>query len=118
MRKIRLMKKAANSFAGRALRRLLGEEKGLVMMEYIIVGLLIAAVAVVAVAAFGNYASELFGVIGSAMGGKSTVARAQLDAADKKHDKNRDTAKDHATRTQDPEMEHAAVIKGERGTNK
>ena len=54
------LKKAANSFVGRVLRRLVGEEKGTVMMEYIVIGLLIAAVAVVAVGFFGNGITSMF----------------------------------------------------------
>ncbi len=77
-----LLKKAANSFVGRILRRLAGEEKGVVMMEYIVVGLLIAAVAVVAVGAFGNTATGLFGVIGHAMRGAPTDARTKLAEVD------------------------------------
>ena len=54
MKRKSFLKKATNSFVGRVLRRLLGEEKGAVMMEYIIVGLLIAAAAVIAISAFGK----------------------------------------------------------------
>ncbi len=60
MRKSYLKKVATKSFVGRVLRRLLGEEKGTVMMEYIVVGLLIAAVAVVAVGYFGGGISDMF----------------------------------------------------------
>ena len=52
--------KARKSFLGRVLRRLLGEEKGAVMMEYIVVGLLIAAACVVAVAMFGHQITGMF----------------------------------------------------------
>ena len=60
MRKSYLKKVATKSFVGRVLRRLLGEEKGTVMMEYIVIGLLIAAVAVVAVGYFGGAISDMF----------------------------------------------------------
>ena len=86
-----MLMKAKNSFLGRALRRLAGEEKGAVMMEYIVIGLLIAAVAVVAVGAFGNAATGLFGVLGNAMRGSTTDARAKLKEVDTAY--NTDSAK-------------------------
>ena len=63
MKKNGLMKKAMNSFMGRVLRRLAGEEKGAVMMEYIVIALLIAAAAIVAVSFFGSTTSKMFGVM-------------------------------------------------------
>ena len=75
------LKKAANSFAGRALRRLLGEEKGAVMMEYIVIGLLVAALAVVAVAMFGRTATDMFGVLATAMTGDHREAQIQQNNA-------------------------------------
>lgn len=68
MKKSFLMK-VTNSFAGRAIRRLLGEEKGVVMMEYIVVGLLIAAAVVLAVAVFGRTANDMFGSLSTTMTG-------------------------------------------------
>ena len=108
--------KAKNSFLGRVLRRLLGEETGAVMMEYIVVALLIAAVAVVAVSAFGGYASELFGTLGFAMGGKSTAARTSLTNADTTHDKGLNKAKGHVDAVRDTEMEESDVATDGRGT--
>ena len=70
--------KAKNSFLGRVLRRLFGEETGAVMMEYIVVALLIAAVAVVAISAFGNAASGLFGVLTDSIRGATTDAKTKL----------------------------------------
>ena len=72
------LKKAANSFAGRVLRRLAGEEKGAVMMEYIVIALLIAAVAVVAVGYFGNSITNVFGVLTQVTAAKPTNASAQM----------------------------------------
>ena len=83
MNKRSFLKKATNSFVGRVLRRLLGEEKGAVMMEYIVVGLLIAAVAVVAIGVFGNTASGLFGTLTHVLRGAPTDARAKLKEVDK-----------------------------------
>ena len=115
MKRKSFLKKATNSFVGRVLRRLLGEEKGAVMMEYIVVGLLIAAVAVVAISAFGGYASELFGTLGFAMGGKSTAARTSLNNADGKHNAGLTKAKDHSNAVRDAEMEESDVATDARG---
>ena len=114
MSKKNLMK-AKNSFLGRVLRRLLGEEKGAVMMEYIVIALLIAAVAVVAVSAFGGYASELFGTIGHAMGGRSTAARDSLSKADTTFKTDSEKAKDHRNKTRDEEMTESDAAEGGRG---
>lgn len=73
--------KAKNSFVGRTLRRLLGEEKGAIMMEYVVLGLLIAAVAVVAVGYFGTALSQMFGGLTSAMVADPNSARTTVAAA-------------------------------------
>ena len=54
---------------GRVLRRLLGEEKGAVMMEYIVVGLLIAAACVIAVAMFGHQITGMFASLAHSVAG-------------------------------------------------
>lgn len=53
-----MFKKVANSFAGRMLRRLMGEEKGSVMIEYILVALLIVVAGIV-----------VFSMLGGVLGG-------------------------------------------------
>ena len=107
--------KAKNSFLGRVLRRLFGEETGAVMMEYIVVALLIAAVAVVAISAFGGYASELFGTLGFAMAGKSTAARDSLTKADDNFISSTEIAKGHINKTRDNEMPESDAAEGDRG---
>ena len=74
MKRKSFLKKATNSFVGRVLRRLLGEEKGAVMMEYIVVGLLIAAACVLAVAYFGNTVTSMFASLAHSMAGDPTTA--------------------------------------------
>ena len=69
MKRKSFLKKATNSFVGRVLRRLLGEEKGAVMMEYIVVGLLIAAACVVAVAMFGHQITGMFASLAYSVAG-------------------------------------------------
>ena len=66
--------KAKNSFLGRVLRRLLGEENGAVMMEYIVVGLLIAAACVVAVAMFGHQITGMFASLAHSVAGNPDQA--------------------------------------------
>lgn len=92
------LKKAANSFAGRALRRLLGEEKGAVMMEYIVIGLLIAAVAVVAIGYFGNGITNVFGVLTQVVAAKPTNASAQMTLIKTQADTANTNSTTHQTR--------------------
>ena len=66
-----MFKKVANSFAGRMLRRLMGEEKGSVMIEYILVALLIVVVGVGVFTMLGGVIGESGEAIGLAMGGGS-----------------------------------------------
>ncbi len=81
MKKRNFLKKAANSFAGRLLRRLCGEENGAVMMEYIVVGLLIAAAAVVAISAFGQTITQMFASLGASVTGDHAAATDLQDTA-------------------------------------
>lgn len=79
MKRKSFLKKATNSFVGRILRRLLGEEKGAVMMEYIVVGLLIAAACIVAVGVFGNMTSGMFATLTGYMTNQKENADATLE---------------------------------------
>ncbi len=74
MKNKRFLKKATNSFVGRILRRLVGEETGTVMMEYIVIGLLIAAVAVVAIGYFGNGITSMFTALNQVVAAQPTAA--------------------------------------------
>ena len=79
-----MFKKVANSFAGRMLRRLMGEEKGSVMIEYILIALLIVVVGVVVFTMLGGVIGESGEAIGLAMSGDTdaNVATAVTDARD------------------------------------
>ena len=66
--------KARKSFLGRVLCRLVGEEKGVTMMEYILLGLLIASAAVIAVSAFGQTITQMFASLGAAVTGDHATA--------------------------------------------
>ena len=74
MKRKSFLKKATNSFVGRVLRRLLGEENGAVMMEYIVVGLLIAAACVIAVSFFGHQITGMFGSLAHSVAGNPNGA--------------------------------------------
>ena len=71
------MKKMMNTRFGRFLRRIVGEETGAVMMEYVILAVLIAAAAVVAIAYFGKTVTSEANVASTAMTGKGKAAAEQ-----------------------------------------
>ena len=80
MRKTSLFRKVAKSFAGRLVCRLMGEEKGAVMLEYILVSLLVAATAVCAVAMYGVSISDMFVLLSDVSCNNITDASAGFDA--------------------------------------
>ena len=88
--------KAKNSFVGRTLRRLLGEEKGAIMMEYVILGLLIAALAVVAVASFGSTLTDMFGTLSIAVTGDHRTAQEQQNQTQTNTQTSVAAAREHA----------------------
>ena len=65
-----MKQKMMNSKFGKLLRRLVGEETGAVMMEYVIVAVLIAAAAVIAVAVFGKTIVGMFNAGSQSMTGE------------------------------------------------
>lgn len=71
---MRLVERMKKKPLGRLLCRLFGEERGAIMMEYVIVALLVAAAAVAAVAFFGRDIVNMFGTIGKAATGESKGA--------------------------------------------
>ena len=74
--KLRTLK---TSRIGRIVRRILGEEKGAVAMEYVILAVLIAAAIVVAVAVFGKTIVGMFDVAGKGASGQHSEAKTTLD---------------------------------------
>lgn len=64
---------------GRLFCRILGNEKGAVMMEYVIIAVLIAAACVVAVAVFGKTIVGMFDVAGKGASAQHTDAKTTLD---------------------------------------
>ena len=69
-----MIQRAKKSLLGRFVCRLAGDQKGAVMMEYVIVAVLIAAAAVVAVAYFGRTITKQFGVAAHATAGQGDAA--------------------------------------------
>ena len=92
-----MIRKATKSFVGRVLRRLLGEEKGVVMMEYIVVALLIAAACVIAVAFFGHTITGMFGSLSSSVTGDPQSAADQQNTLQNNQAANNQAAQDHNT---------------------
>ena len=78
--KIRNFGARKNSALGKALVRLFGEEKGAVMMEYVIVAVLIAAACVVAVAMFGKTIVGMFDTAAKGATGDHSGAKQTLDS--------------------------------------
>ncbi len=78
------IQKAKKHLLGRVLCRIAGDEKGAVMMEYVIVAVLIAAACVTAVAMFGKTIVGMFDTAAKGATGDSKGAReAQELARDK-----------------------------------
>ena len=78
--------RAKKHLLGKALCRLFGDEKGAVMMEYVIVAVLIAAACVTAVAMFGRNLVGMFsvaakGATGDSAGAKTTQTEVRDDQA-------------------------------------
>ena len=76
-----IVERAKNTFVGRIVCRIMGEEKGAVMMEYVIVAVLIAAAVAVGAWFFGKDILNMFGVGGRAATGQVDEARKLQDAA-------------------------------------
>ncbi len=80
MRKTSLFRKVAKSFAGRLVCRLMGEEKGAVMLEYILVSLLVAAAAACGVAMYGVSISDMYVLLSEVSCNNITAENTGFDA--------------------------------------
>ena len=76
--KNKTIQRIKSSKFGRFLCRIVGEDTGAVMMEYVLVAMLIAAATVAAVAYFGRDTQGMFGTLGRAIWGDSTGAQANI----------------------------------------
>ncbi len=88
-----MFKKVANSFAGRMLRRLMGEEKGSVMIEYILVALLIVVVGVVVFTMLGGVLSGTGQAVAEAAIGDEQAAEDTMEAVKGYTDTKKDNSK-------------------------
>jgi len=75
--------RAKRSALGRVFCRLCGDEAGGVMMEYVILGLLVAAAVVVAVMYFGKNIRMGFNAMGQAVSGESKDAAKMVQKSKK-----------------------------------
>ena len=74
---------------------MVGDRKGGVMMEYVILAVLIAAAVVVAVAMFGKTIVGMFDVAGKAATTRHTAAKSTLDATRTTQDADATAAKQY-----------------------
>lgn len=74
MSRMKIVGRMRRHLLGRVVCRLLGDERGQAMMEYVIIAVLIAAAAVAAVAYFGKDIVAMFNVAGSAATGDAKTA--------------------------------------------
>ena len=74
-----MINKIKNSKFGKFLRRVVGEDAGAVMMEYVILAVLIAAAAVVAIAYFGRTVTSEANTATVAMTGQGNQAKDMQD---------------------------------------
>lgn len=85
-----MFKKVANSFAGRMLRRLMGEEKGSVMIEYILIALLIVVVGVVIFSALSGVLGASGDAVVAATVGNDDTVKDKIEIAHKIADNKKD----------------------------
>lgn len=95
------MKKMMNSKVGKFLRRLVGEDAGAVMMEYVIVAVLIAAAAVVGIIYFTRTMNEQGAAASAAMAGQTKEAVAHAEAAKGEAAKGATESKTHVEKFSD-----------------
>ena len=77
--KNKTIQRIKNSKFGRLLCRIVGEDTGAIMMEYVLVAMLIAAATVAAATYFGRSAQGMFGAMSRAIWGDSAGALTNID---------------------------------------
>ena len=95
---------AKNTKLGRFLCRLLGDERGAVAMEYVVIALLVAAAVVGLVMVFGKNIAQMFGATTKSLGGEAGVEA----AVEQRQDQIKNTVKDV-----DKQLENSSKIRGE-----
>lgn len=88
-----LIKRAQNSVIGRICRRVMGEETGAVMMEYVILAVLIAAAVAVGAWYFGRSVNNEMRVASHGVTGDDTSAQSAQAKAQENVTKQDDAAK-------------------------
>ena len=88
--------RAKNSLCGRTLRRLLGEEKGAVAMEYIVIALLVAAAVVALVMVFGGNLRNMFDKTNQTMTQSTVKGVEAVGTANREEQKKLDAQNDTA----------------------
>lgn len=87
-----------NTKFARILRRLLGDEAGATMMEYVILAVMIAAAVTAAAIYFGNTAKNQMNVAGDAMVGNEASAATRREQAQEQQEKSSKAATEQAAR--------------------
>lgn len=96
-----MKQKMVNSKFGKHLRRLVGEDAGAVMMEYVIVAVLVAAAAVVGIIYFSRTMNEQGAAASAAMAGQTKEAVAHAEAAKGEAAKGASESKTHVEKFSD-----------------
>ena len=96
-----MKQKMMNSKFGKLLRRLVGEETGAVMMEYVIIAVLVAAAAVVGIIYFSRTMNEQGAAASAAIAGQTKEAVAHAEAAKGEAAKGATESKTHVEKFSD-----------------
>jgi len=107
MKKQVWLERAKRNAFGRMLCRVLGDDKGAVAMEYVVIALLVAAAVVGLVTVFGRNIGQMFGITTKTLAGEAGVEHAASDR----------TKQIGATETDvDAQLKNAATIRGDQGS--
>ena len=106
MKKQVWLERAKRNAFGRMLCRVLGDDKGAVAMEYVVIALLVAAAVVGLVMVFGRNIAQMFGATTKSLGGEAGIEAAAED---------RTKQIDKTITDVDAQLKNAATIRGEKG---
>lgn len=116
MSRMKIVGRMRRHLLGRVVCRLLGDERGQAMMEYVIIAVLIAAAAVAAVAYFGKDIVAMFNVAGKAATGNAQAAGTDRESAREATTKYTTSAVDSNKKFSDLEGETSGSGSGSSGT--
>ena len=97
----KMIKRIKSNKFGRILSRIVGEDTGAVMMEYVLVAMLVAAATVAALAYFGRDTQGMFGVLGKAIYGRSEEAADKTEIGAEDSGRNNEQGQQKAMRFTD-----------------